>query len=344
MRLLTDGSQEGGMYYSTLYDLIIGSWLPLPCGQPLQSVHPTRDVSITRASRKLDEFKELSWIGGEYGNYLRSYDVGPAILLCISDNIRVTIAKKDDQFVVDADENLLPEAIVNTVGVGLSIHLLYRGVIPLHAASVVIGGKLVGLIAPSRTGKSTLLWACLKQGFDFVSDDMLPVKFIGDQPLATPSMSPYLRLWQDELERTGRVITECREVLPGLGKYWVALESERCVQGQSVLDGIFVLHPDSGWMPDHPIVVRRQTGASILTSLLGNTQGLWAVPRAIAMELFRTYGKLARSVPVYTLEYPRHRQVLPYLADTIREITCHTGARTNGSEAWQYMSVSAAER
>lgn len=46
----------------------------------------------------------------------------------------------------------------------------------LHAASVVQHGRSVLLVAPSGVGKSTLTWALLHQGFQYLSDELAPVE------------------------------------------------------------------------------------------------------------------------------------------------------------------------
>lgn len=55
----------------------------------------------------------------------------------------------------------------------------------IHGAALHRAGKTVGLIAPSGSGKSTTAWALLHHGFEYLSDELIPV-----DP-ATMSVSPY---------------------------------------------------------------------------------------------------------------------------------------------------------
>lgn len=45
----------------------------------------------------------------------------------------------------------------------------------LHAGAVRLDGQCAILVAPSGTGKSTLTWALLENGFEYMSDELAPV-------------------------------------------------------------------------------------------------------------------------------------------------------------------------
>lgn len=55
----------------------------------------------------------------------------------------------------------------------------------IHGAVLHRNGKTIGLIAPSGNGKSTTAWALLHHGFDYLSDELIPVE------LETMTVMPY---------------------------------------------------------------------------------------------------------------------------------------------------------
>jgi len=78
-----------------------------------------------------------------------------------------------------------------------------RGLLPLHASAVSIGGGIVALCGESGTGKSTLAAALGRNGHVVVSDDLLPVKASAGQiPRAWPGASR-LKLSQGVLDYLG---------------------------------------------------------------------------------------------------------------------------------------------
>lgn len=78
-----------------------------------------------------------------------------------------------------------------------------RGLLPLHASAVSIGGGIVALCGESGTGKSTLAAALGRNGHVVVSDDLLPVRAsAGEIPRAWPGASR-LKLSQAALDYLG---------------------------------------------------------------------------------------------------------------------------------------------
>jgi hypothetical protein len=79
-----------------------------------------------------------------------------------------------------------------------------RGILPLHANAVDLGGRAVAFMGESGAGKSTLAAWFHDQGCEIIADDVCAVVFReGDHPFALPGL-PRLRLWRDSLEETGR--------------------------------------------------------------------------------------------------------------------------------------------
>jgi hypothetical protein len=90
------------------------------------------------------------------------------------------------------------------LGSAMGILLHQRGLLPLHANAVEIGGKAVAFMGPSGSGKSTLAAWFHDRGHRVIADDVCVIRF-EDQgmPIVCPGM-PRLRLWKEALEASGR--------------------------------------------------------------------------------------------------------------------------------------------
>jgi len=78
-----------------------------------------------------------------------------------------------------------------------------RGLVPLRASAVEVGGQAVALAGPSLSGKSTLAAHLQRAGFPVLADDVCILGLdAAERPVVLPSV-PRLRLWGDALRRLG---------------------------------------------------------------------------------------------------------------------------------------------
>ncbi len=87
-----------------------------------------------------------------------------------------------------------PEHYFQTLGAALWLEL--QGVPCIHANALDTGEGAIGIIAPSRTGKTTLTAALLEHGPRLMTDDMLALHHANGQWLVHPGW-PLLRMWPD---------------------------------------------------------------------------------------------------------------------------------------------------
>jgi len=78
-----------------------------------------------------------------------------------------------------------------------------RGMLPLHANAIEIGGKAVAFMGEPGAGKSTLAAWLHDRGQRIIADDVCVVGFDGGKAVARPGL-PRLRLWREALEASGR--------------------------------------------------------------------------------------------------------------------------------------------
>ncbi len=81
--------------------------------------------------------------------------------------------------------------------------LLQRGLLPLHASAVSIGGEGVVFLGGPCAGKSTLAAMLWKRGFRILSDDLTVIRIVENGAVWILPGFPQLRLWPDSLVALG---------------------------------------------------------------------------------------------------------------------------------------------
>jgi hypothetical protein len=97
-----------------------------------------------------------------------------------------------------AQDGTGPEHYFQTLA--LSLWLEQRAIPCIHANALALAGGAIGLIAPSRTGKTTLTAALLEAGMQLMTDDMLALHREKGQWQVYPGW-PQVRMWPDSAER-----------------------------------------------------------------------------------------------------------------------------------------------
>ncbi len=79
---------------------------------------------------------------------------------------------------------------------GLSLWLELQGTPCIHANGLAVGETAIGIIAPSRTGKTTLTAALMQSGLQMMSDDMMALHRETEGWRVYPGW-PQFRMWPD---------------------------------------------------------------------------------------------------------------------------------------------------
>jgi hypothetical protein len=104
------------------------------------------------------------------------------------------------------------------LGVGFSAIIHQRGLLPLHASSLVKEGKALLICGESGAGKSTTAAALLQQGFQLLADDITVIRINEEgRAVAYPGF-PHMKLWPESAEMLG-IDNEClSEFAPDITK------------------------------------------------------------------------------------------------------------------------------
>jgi hypothetical protein len=156
---------------------------------------------------------------------------------------------------------------VYLLGSAFGVLLHQRGLVPLHANAIEIGGKAVAFSGRSGAGKSTLAAWFADRGHRVLCDDVCAIGFAEDgTPIAWPGI-PRLRLWQDAVLRSGRGVDSYERSFDGQDKYDVPTGVEPSAEPLPLAACYLLAEADEG----EPASIRTLTGTAAVEALIANT-------------------------------------------------------------------------
>jgi hypothetical protein len=206
----------------------------------------------------------------------------------------------------------------------VSAALLHQGEEPLHATVVETGDRAVGLVGPGGAGKSTLAAHLISHEWDLVTDDMLRLTFDGNIVLAHPG--PHrLKLFKDSAERYLQTSTCCGAFDPAHNQVGNPLNDKLIFQprGQITvrdarrLSALFYLDQSSSDSESSRILVTPLAGHDLFRTILSSTMNSRHDLPARLQRQFRFAERIARTIPVYRIVYPRSYNALNIVEDQI---------------------------
>ena len=205
----------------------------------------------------------------------------------------------------------------NVLNFVLIAALTLQGEEPLHATVVRVNDRAIGFLGDSGAGKSTLAAFLLAEGAELVTDDMLRVVY--DMGKVTAHRGPpRLKLFDEQARRLLPAAVRDAAFNPMSGKLLVEAATSR---GERFpLSALF-------WLDEAPadgatVAVRRVLGAEALKILLAATLHRDHRPPERTERQLRALERLAKSVPLFALAYPRRHEILPAVADAVRRHAC----------------------
>ena len=215
---------------------------------------------------------------------------------------------------VDPLPDARPEdVLLYLTGAMLGAILHQRGLHPLHASCVAIGGVGVGFAGRSGAGKSTLVATLVQRGAHFVSDDVCVVTESASGGLVVWPGAPRVKLDAVALSSVPGRPEQLEPAGGDRGKYHLPIRDADERTEPVPFRELFLLCEGEG-APR----VERLRGVDAVAALVDETYLLaWAAALGQSAQVFQLAGRMARSLRVYRLVRPRGMELLPTTAALI---------------------------
>ncbi len=182
------------------------------------------------------------------------------------------------------------------LGSALGAIIHQRGLLPLHANAIDVGGRAVAFMGHSGAGKSTMAAWFLDRGHRVLADDVcVVVPDAAGFPLAYPGI-PRLRLWREALERSGRNADELELAFDDMDKF--NLPTPKPSQsGPIPLSHIYLLEKAE----EQELEIRTLSGVAAVDALVANTyRGGYLAQMGGTKRHLLACLELAKRVPVFS--------------------------------------------
>jgi hypothetical protein len=304
--------QDGNIY--SLYGLRVRSAIPLPCPEwrgsenvaDVHLVEATEEQLRNSCNAPLSRFESdgfwecrLFEDGAIHASWKGHFD-----FFVSSDGTRVLWRR-----LVGVPDEVLFTYLLNQV---LSECLVARGAEPLHATSVVIGGEAIAILGDSGHGKSTLAAALMGMGHRLLTDDVLVLEFVDSGVLAYPSLAR-LKLHPD----TADAVFAGRRSLPMntfTDKMILPLGGAEHAARPVPLRAMYAIPSAAGAAR---ISIRSAGGRRSMLELVKGAFSATLLSPARLEQQFNFASRLAKSVPIKLLSYPRRLDLLPQVAAAV---------------------------
>ncbi|HEX8062705.1 MAG TPA: hypothetical protein VF535_05765 [Allosphingosinicella sp.] len=222
-----------------------------------------------------------------------------------SDGTILTITKVGRYLIRDGREILIEPAAgasernlrLFLLGSAIGALLHQRGLLPLHANAIDLGGRAVAFSGHSGAGKSTIAAWFHDRGYPILADDVCVIGFDeAGRALAFPGI-PRLRLWREALEASGRDASTYDRSFDDMDKFDVpTIIAERLAP--LPLAAIYLLRKAQD-EPGGP-AVERLTGIDAVDTLVSNTyRGGYLRTIGRTGEHLAACLRVVRTVPVF---------------------------------------------
>lgn len=205
------------------------------------------------------------------------------------------------EIVVESAREIPPRNVrLYLLGSAFGALLHQRGLLPLHANAIEIGGRAVAFMGKSGSGKSTLAAWFHDRGHRVIADDVCVVRFDQRGTACVAPGLPRLRLWKEALELSGRDPTGFDRSYAG-DEEWDKFDvpMTQADAAETELGAVYLLDRGSA------LLVRRLSGVAAVEPLAANTYRGAYVERIQGRSAYwRAYVDLAQRVPIFAAERP----------------------------------------
>jgi len=220
--------------------------------------------------------------------------------------------------------SLLPEtsethSLSYLLGMVMAILMHQRGNLVLHASSLEIAGRAVGIGAHSGTGKSTFAAYLATRGHGYLTDDMIPLK---TEDGAGPQVYPGFPLAKLHPETAAALNIPAERITPisaEMDKKFVSFPPREDPMQAYPLHALYILNegPEVSLtrMPVQQAVMELVTHS--FSRIFAQNEFQTTGDKARLQKTLQQCAWLAGKIPVYRLTRPRDFALLPQLAALI---------------------------
>lgn len=202
--------------------------------------------------------------------------------------------------------------------IGLSLWLEVRGVPCIHANAIATDAGVIGLIAPSQTGKTTLSAALATRSMAIMTDDMMAVHKTQAGWTVFPAW-PQLRMWPEVAKHFVGSAESLPRVHGRFEKRVVNLADQSALRNtdhSGPLKCLYLL--DRRRDETTAVSIAPVTAAQSMLALLQNSMLADAYrPLGIESSRLKTLASLLEAVPVKRVVYPSGKQHLDNICERI---------------------------
>lgn len=216
----------------------------------------------------------------------------------------------------DADQALVFSCLLGRV---MAILMHQRGNLVLHASSLEIGGRAVGIGAYSGTGKSTFAAYLATRGHGYLTDDMIPLK---TEDTDAPAVYPGFPLAKLHPETAAALNIPAERITPisaEMDKKFVSFPPREDPMQAYPLHALYILNegPEVSLtrMPVQQAVMELVTHS--FSRIFAQNEFETTGDKSRLQKTLQQCAWLAGKIPVYRLTRPRDFALLPQLAALI---------------------------
>lgn len=196
-----------------------------------------------------------------------------------------------------AETLTLEDTATYLLGPVMGFVLLLRGFISLHACAVAVGERVIAIVGPAGSGKSTTAAAFAEQGYRVLAEDVVSLHDLGKEFLVQPAY-PSIRLWPSSVEALYGTAATLPKLTPTWDKCYLDLTQDKYeFQHEPLpLAAIYILaerSDDDGV----PFVEDLAPGAALM-SLIANTYATYLMDKTMRAREFELLQRVLSSVPL----------------------------------------------
>jgi hypothetical protein len=228
------------------------------------------------------------------------YSVIPGGTLLTVPKVGRFLVRSGNEILIDPDPGASERNVrIFLLGSAIGALLHQRGLLPLHANAIDIGGRAVAFSGHSGAGKSTIAAWFHDRGYPILADDVCVIGFDeAGRAFAYPGI-PRLRLWREALEASGRDAGVYDRSFDDMDKYDVPTETGSTAEPLPLAAIYLLRKAEEGG----GAAIERLTGVDAVETLMSNTyRGGYLKTIGRTAEHLAACLRLVRAVPVFRAE------------------------------------------